>query len=300
METPKTQPAASRPTCQATEQPLAPDVLWLCQVTGVPVALTECLECARHRMRRECQFDGTVLRALANSLALDETLLELRKLAEAAGVMLFRATSLLGCARQAWYELQCGRPLEKPSDHWARLRGVIIHAAMESVAGGDGVLSEIRLHVSLEQLGVKAWVSGRVDHYDALTRRLVDFKTINGYGKKMASMDLPKRQHVAQLWIYAWLLEQNGYAAPVEGRVIYIDMATVFATDVTMPSDHGQTREYVVAKARAISEAGPDGPAGDARAEWECRFCAFAERCAHRIVKNGNGSVHPSGAGVAT
>ena len=53
METPKTQPAASRPTCQATEQPLAPDVLWLCQVTGVPVALTECLECARHRMRRD-------------------------------------------------------------------------------------------------------------------------------------------------------------------------------------------------------------------------------------------------------
>ena len=130
--------------------PAKPDVLWLCQVTGLPVALGECLECARHRARRECQFDGTVLRALANSLTADETLLELRKVAAAANITLLRVTSLLGCTCQAWYDLTMGRPLERPSDHWARLRGVIIHAAMESVAAAEGVLPEIRLHASLE------------------------------------------------------------------------------------------------------------------------------------------------------
>ncbi len=296
MEASQTQTAAGMPATRPADKP-APDVLWLCQVTGQPVGLSECLECARHRMRRECQFDGTVLRALANSLTADETLQDLRKLAEAAGVTLFRATSLLGCARQAWYELNFGRPLEKPLEHWARLRGVIIHAAMETVASGDGVLSEIRLRASLESLGVKAWVSGRVDHYDALTHRLVDFKTINGNGKKLASLDLPKRQHVAQLWIYAWLLSENGYPVPTEGRVIYIDMATVFATDVAMPSDHAETRQYVVSKARAITEATAEGPAGDPREEWECRFCAFADRCSFRLAKVGNGHV-AGGTGV--
>ncbi len=71
--------------------------------------------------------------------------------------------------------------------------------------------------------------------------------------------------------------------------MIYIDMATVFATDVAMPSDHAETRQYVVSKARAITEATAEGPAGDPREEWECRFCAFADRCSFRLAKAGNG-----------
>ena len=146
-------------------------------------------------------------------------------------------------------------------------------------------MSEIRLHASLERFGVKAWVSGRVDHYDSLMRRIVDYKTINSNGKKLAGLDLPKRQHVAQLWIYGWLLAQNGYPDPSEGRVIYINMSTVHATDVIMPQDHVETESYVVAKAKAILAAGPDGPAGDPKEPWECRYCGFAARCSYRASK---------------
>jgi CRISPR/Cas system-associated exonuclease Cas4 (RecB family) len=270
-------------TADAAGVPPTTRVLWLCQVTGEKVPLAVCLECARQRSRRDCQFDEAILRALANSLAADEALAELNSLAESAGATVLRVTSLLGCARQTWYGLQGGRPLEKPANHWARLRGVIIHAALENLARGEGVVTEIRLHASLERLGIKAWVSGRVDHYDAQLRRIVDYKTINTNGKKLAKLDLPKRQHVGQLWIYSWLLAQNGYPAPIEGRVIYIDMATVHATDVIMPEDHAETEAYVVAKARAIVTAGPEGPAGDAKAAWECRYCAFAGRCSYRI-----------------
>ena len=102
---------------------------WLCEVTGQPVLLATCLECARHRQQPACPFPPTILRALAHSLAGEAELVELRALAAEAKVALLRVTSLLGCTRQAWYALHSPAPLEKPNRHWARLRGTIFHAA---------------------------------------------------------------------------------------------------------------------------------------------------------------------------
>jgi len=103
--------------------------IWLCETTGQPIPLHDCLECAEHRQVPVCPFPPTVLKALANSLRGDDGLLEALALAKRAGVALLRVTSLLGCTRQAWYALQGPGPLEKPSEHWARLRGTIFHAA---------------------------------------------------------------------------------------------------------------------------------------------------------------------------
>lgn len=138
---------------------------------------------------------------------------------------------------------------------------------------------------------MRAWVSGRIDHYDPLTRTVLDYKTINSFGKAMTRLDLPKPQHRRQLWLYAWLLAENGYPPPLAGRVTYMDMHTVLSVDVAMPDAEGlaRTTEYVVSKARAITETGPAGPSGDAVEDWLCRYCTHAERCPDAHPK-GNGT----------
>ena len=145
--------------------------LWLCELTGQPVTQHACLDCAEHRQAPACPFPPTMLKALANSMKGDDTLVEAKALAREKNVALLRVTSLLGCTRQAWYG-QHGRPaLEKPSEHWSRFRGTIFHAALESLAGED-IIAEVRLIASLEELGARAWIAGKVDHYDPTSRLL--------------------------------------------------------------------------------------------------------------------------------
>jgi len=259
--------------------------LWLCELTAQPISLHDCLECAEHRRVPACPFPPTMLRALANSMKADDRLLEAQALARATGITLFRVTSLLGCTRQAWYNLHGPAPLEKPSDHWARLRGTIFHAALESLAGEE-VVAETRLIASLEEFGVRAWIAGKVDHYDPALRLLTDYKTINSFGKKMASLDLPKPQHAVQLALYAWLLGRSGYPYPTAGRIVYMDMATVRTVDVPMPdaAKLAAIEARLVEKVSTILNANADGPAGDPQEAWQCAYCAYAEQCSSRLV----------------
>jgi CRISPR/Cas system-associated exonuclease Cas4 (RecB family) len=259
--------------------------LWLCETTGLPIPLHECLECAEHRQIPACPFPPTVLKALANSMRGDDGLLEALALAKRAGVALLRVTSLLGCTRQAWYGLQGPGPLEKPSEHWSRLRGTIFHAALESLAGEE-TLAETRLIASLEELGARAWIAGKIDHYDPALRLATDYKTLNTFGKKMTGLELPKQHHVAQLWIYAWLLGKSGYPYPLAGRIVYMDMGTVRTVDVPMPDTEMQAavEARLVEKARLITEAGPTGPTGDPPESWHCRYCPHATSCPFQIT----------------
>jgi CRISPR/Cas system-associated exonuclease Cas4 (RecB family) len=264
---------------------------WLCEVTAQPVPLHDCLECAEHRLVPSCPFPPTVLKALANSMRADDGLLEAQALAKRAGVALLRVTGLLGCTRQAWYGLRTMPPLEKPSEHWSRLRGTIFHAALESLAGENAV-AETRLIASLEELGARAWIAGKIDHYDPTLRLATDYKTINSFGRKMAALDLPKQHHIAQLWIYGWLLAKAGYSYPDGGRIVYMDMGAVRTVDVAMPDAELQTavEARLVEKARLITEAGPDGPAGDPQEAWQCNYCGFAAQCAYRLKPQTHGS----------
>ena len=256
--------------------------LWLCELTGQSVSQHACLECAEQRQAPACPFPPTMLRALANSMQGDDTLVEAKQLAREKGIALLRVTSLLGCIRQAWYGQHGRPPLEKPSEHWSRFRGTIFHAALESLAGAQ-IVAETRLIASLEAHGVNAWIAGKVDHYDPALRLLTDYKTINSYGKKLAALGLPKQHHVAQLWIYAWLLGRSGLPTPTTGRIVYMDMGSVCTVDVPMPDADMQAavEARLVEKARWITEADATGPAGDPQESWECRYCAFATQCPH-------------------
>ena len=265
--------------------------IWLCEITGQPIPLHDCLECAEHRQAPACPFPSTVLKALANSMRGDDGLLEAQALAQRAGVALLRVTSLLGCTRQAWYGLHGRPPLEKPSEHWSRLRGTIFHAALESLAGENAV-AETRLIASLEELGAQAWIAGKIDHYDPALRLATDYKTINTFGRKMAALELPKQHHVAQLWIYGWLLGKSGYPYPLVSRIVYMDMGAVRTVDVLMPDTDMQAavEARLVEKAQLITEADHAGPPGDPLECWECNYCARATQCAYRIKKHAPGA----------
>ncbi len=223
-----------------------------------------------HRRLPACPFPPTVLKALANSMRADDGLLEAQALAQRAGVALLRVTGLLGCTRQAWYGLHAAPPLEKPSEHWSRLRGTIFHAALESLAGENAV-AETRLIASLEELGACVWIVGKIDHYDPALRLLTDYKSVNSFGRKMASLDLPKQHHIAQLWIYSWLLAKSGYPYPLAGRVVYMDMGAVRTVDVPMPDTDLQAavEARLVEKARLITEADAGGAPGGPQGGWE-------------------------------
>jgi CRISPR/Cas system-associated exonuclease Cas4 (RecB family) len=262
------------------------------QVSGQAIAPETCFACSRQRAQPACDFTPAILRALYSSMQADPALLAVRSLAEQAGVTLLRVSSLTGCTRQAWYRIKQRPPLEKPARHWARLRGTIFHRALQSMAGKD-IVAERRFVVSLQPHGVDAWIAGQVDHFDPDTGILTDLKTINTYGRRLAKLDLPKEHQRAQLWIYAWLLEQSGRPYPSHGQLVYIDMGAVRTVDVPMPAPEQKTQvaQRLLEKARHIVEADENGPPGDPREAWVCRYCAHKQACPDRdnIQPNGNG-----------
>ena len=223
----------------------------------------------------------------------DDGLITAYSLARQQGKTVLRVSSLTGCTRQAWYRLTQGAPLETPSRHWARLRGTIFHKALESMAEKN-VRAEYRLLVDLTPWGVNAIIAGMVDHYDPLTRTLTDLKTINTWKRLSKVEDLPYEHHVGQLWMYAWLLEKDGAGYPERMQITYMTMGDIRTVGVPMPTP--EARQFVeariIAKARAILEADPvQGPKGDPRKDWQCRYCLFKTACPDRrdAKKNGNG-----------
>jgi len=262
----------------------APAPLWLCDVTKQPVAADDCLACSRNGRPNACSFTPPILEALRSSMKGDPALKAIHSLAAQQGVTVLRVSSLTGCTRQAWYRLTQGIPLETPSRHWARLRGTIFHKALESMAE-KSVLAEQRFVVDLRSFGVAAWIAGMVDHYDPTTRVLTDFKTMNAWKRLSSYPDLPREHHIAQVWIYGWLLEKAGLGYPRSMAITYMTMGDIRTVPVPMPTPEGRqfVEARIVAKARAIVEADPTiGPKGDPREAWQCRYCLYKAACPDR------------------
>ena len=269
--------AAPVPTAQAEEP------LWLCDVTRDPVTPTACFACSRNGRPNACSFTPPILEALKTSMQSDPSLRAIYSWAKQQGKTIIRVSSLTGCTRQAWYRLTQGTPLETPSRHWARLRGTIFHRALEEMAD-KSVMAEQRFIVDLHPWSVNAAIAGMVDHYDPDTGVLTDLKTINTW-KKLAKMDdLPYQHHVAQLWMYAWLLEKDGAGYPERMQITYMTMGDIRTVPVDLPDEKARraVEARIIAKAKAIVEAGDDGPKGDPRKDWQCRYCLYKVACPYR------------------
>ncbi len=281
-ELPQTKPNGNE--TEAIPQASSPTPLWLCDITQEPVAADACLACSRNGRPNACAFTPPIIEALRSSMRTDAALKAIYSLAAQQGVTVLRVSSLTGCTRQAWYRLTQGTPLETPSRHWARLRGTIFHKALESMAERS-VLAEQRFVVDLRSYGVNAWIAGMVDHYDPETRTLTDLKTINAWKKLEKLTDLPYEHHVAQVWIYAWLLEKAGLGYPRSMAITYMTMGDIRTAPVPLPTPEGKqfVEVRIVTKAKAIVEADPThGPKGDPRKDWQCRYCLYKAACPDR------------------
>lgn len=263
--------------------------IWKCSVTGEAVDTATCFQCSRRRERPECPWTFPFLRALARTMETDPTV----EAMQTAGITVIRASSLTGCVRKAWYASTEPAPLESPDDLFARFRGVMFHEIVDKLGRpGEvpGVLAERRLVVSLAPWGApNAVIAGRVDFYDEETRTLVDLKSINvRNGKKLRTWDsLPKAHHVRQLVIYAWLLEQNGYAPPERAYITYISMGDVHTVEAPLPAPEKweAVSRAIVNKALEVAQSGPKGPEGKPRESWECRYCAYRPACPYSTTK---------------
>lgn len=243
--------------------------MWLCEVTATPVTPAACLACARQRLQPSCSFNPALLKALAAANQPDLSIEGLRQV----GYPVLRVSSLVGCARKAWYARQGGGPpLEKPSEHWARLRGTIFHAALENM--GDGHV-ERRLVAFLYDREMAAFVTGRVDGYDPETGCLTDYKTTRRLPGSLRPF------HQRQVWLYAWLLARNGFGIPCSIRVIYLNMAGIHSCDVVAPSpaDLDELEANLLSRLRAILAAQP--PDAQPEEPWECKYCPFRQCPAH-------------------
>ena len=262
----------------------APAPLWLCDVTKEPVAPDVCLACARNGRPGSCAFTPPILESLKSSMQSDSALRAIYSWAKQQDVTVLRVSSLTGCTRKTWYRLTQGTPLETPSRHWARLRGTIFHKALENMAE-KSVLAEQRFIVDLRPWGVNAAIAGMVDHYDPVTRVLTDLKTMNAFKRLSSYPDLPHKHHIAQVWIYGWLLEKAEFGYPRKMEITYMTMGDIRTVPVGLPTPEGKqyVEARIVAKAKAIVEADATlGPKGDAQADWECRYCLYKTACPDR------------------
>ena len=242
--------------------------LWLCEITDQPVTVPACLACARERREAACPFNPAILRALAAANEPDAALCGLHQ----TGYPVLRVSSLTGCVRKSWYSLRAERRLEKPSDHWARLRGTIFHAALEQM--GDGHV-ERRLTAFLYDTSVAAFVSGRIDGYDPQTARLTDYKT----ARRLPGTVRP--QHLRQAHLYAWLLWKNQIGIPHTIRILYISMSAIRSFDAVTPTESDLVRleESLLTRVRAILHDDP--PPATPEEGWECKYCAFTQCPSH-------------------
>lgn len=239
---------------------------WICEVSGDPVQAGECIDCARRHLIPECDWASPgILRRLERSLAfVDPTL------STDDDIPTVRVSELAQCLRKSWYQRKRGSVLERPSDHWARLRGTIFHEGFENGVDGE----EMRLFALVEHddFGI-ARVAGRVDWFDEEYGVLHDYKTVKRFH---VGLDLPKETNLSQMTFYCWLLEKNGYTV---NRVClsYVSMDGIRSIWIDR-HDLISFRDEDVASivAHVLSENVPDVDSGSV---WECRWCPFSDVC---------------------
>ena len=242
-------------------------------MTENPVSYSDCLACAQQRLQPDCPFPPHLLAALYAANQPDDVVEGMRH----TGYPVVRVSSLLGCKYKSWLGRTEGYPLETPREYWARLRGTLIHRAIEEMGLDAEGLTEKRLSAFLWDDVVAAFVTGRVDAYDVESRTLYDFKTVNINKQGLAGMTLPRPRHVKQLRIYSWLLVKNGYPPPTSIQIAYMSMADLRTEQapVLTAAELNEIEGWIITIMRDI--LAKQAPEVKPVEGWECSFCAFTQ-----------------------
>lgn len=186
---------------------------------------------------------------------------------------------LAQCPLKSWHTYRDTTiHLEKPSEHWARLRGTMFHEGFEHGFEGE----EVRLYwdVALPDGSGSVRLAGRYDYYDVEYRTLHDYKTANKLGP---TIRLPKKNNVIQMGLYVWLLGKHGYAVD-RVNLTYLSMdrvQTVWLEGSDIPRYTDDEVSHMVWK--VVRDTPPEAkPLGD----WECRYCHYRDSCAYYARRN--------------
>lgn len=106
----------------------------------------------------------------------------------------------------------------EPEKLFFATRGALIHGFLENTAARPGVVREQRYYKFVPGARVPFYVSGRIDYFDFLKRRISDVKTMADKGLYIVYKVGYKEEHVWQLNRYRWLLAGGREETP-DGQI---------------------------------------------------------------------------------
>ena len=174
----------------------------VCPVNGITVTPVDCLMCENPCAPRNFIFSLVEPGDIVEEL-------------EFSGFNVVGVSELVDCPRRAYFRrVESLEPLS-----WDSLVRIMLGSAShEKARETDNAFTWNELPILL-QLNDRWIIIGRVDVYDPYTRTLWDIKTTSYWAYKNGK--LPYKQHVWQLSIYKWLLEEIG-VYPRYAKLLYV------------------------------------------------------------------------------
>jgi len=281
---------------------------FICEVTGAPVSTEACLHCAQYGERPGCPLTYPLLAGIAEQLAPRE--LGTTPTISGWQMPIISVTELLGCPLR-WQLSQERDYHVKPTEAYWAFRGTLIHEIVSRYAAA-GALVEQRYSVDLAGLRLTGQPDlvhqGHLTDYKTTKTLPQNIKTFacprcgqilrrdtwgQRQGSRISCADCdrtyrvgqeieahisppePYAEHIQQLNLYAWLLQQHGIPV-VSGEIIYLDMGGVLRLPVEIwPYD--QTAVFIQQRLTNFQTSVP--AAMDRAARWRCSYCQFSEDC---------------------
>lgn len=232
-----------------------------CEISGEPVSVADCIAHAQSeggrlselvgRNGERCPFTPAILRGIAQALV-DEPMPE--------GAI--RVTHLLSCAKRTQWQATNDYAV-RPGDGYALFRGQLGHAMVEGHHGDEILLSEERL--TIEFGGIL--LTGKPDAVlNTAEYHIDDYKTTRRLPHE------PYEHHIAQVNLYAWLIEKTRAVKIETASIVYLDMGGVSRLPVSVwPRKKTERfmREQILRW-----QAGTPRPS-----VWECKTCPMQTLC---------------------
>jgi hypothetical protein len=127
-------------------------------------------------------------------------------------------TAMSGCPRKLKLTRTVDYYEEPRKLYWAT-RGALYHAFLEAEL--PDVVQETRVYKYITKGPMAPWlISGRIDYYDRLLKRIEDYKTKADKALTYLYKEDPDEQYVWQLNVYRWLLH-GGHIGSKDGPQIF-------------------------------------------------------------------------------
>lgn len=177
------------------------------------------------------------------------------------------ASSVYGCARQAWSIIHQKEKVNKNTESLGAIIGTAVHAVIaEAMKQADTFGDDFLIEQPFSTPDIK----GNVDLYIKSTKTVVDWKTTT---KKNMSK-FPSDQQRMQVQLYGYLLEENGY--PVETVSLCAIPRDGWMKDVRV-HEEPYVREYAIAGIEWVKDLQAQlAPPAPERPRQFCKdFCEF-------------------------